>query len=47
MPVAPEKPPTTPIPVPLSASEFTHFLLPHLTIPKRGPKGKLGTLNVW
>src|SRR5712691_12460975 len=32
----------TPLPVQLSAPEFTAFLLPHLTMPKRGPKCKLG-----
>src|SRR5262249_39321956 len=29
-------------PVQLSALEFEAFLLPHLSMPKRGPKGKLG-----
>jgi transposase len=33
---------TTPIPVQLSAPEFHEFILPHLSMPKRGPKGKLG-----
>jgi transposase len=42
MPAAPAKPATTPIPVQLSASEFTQFILPHLSRPKRGPKCKLG-----
>ncbi len=42
MPAAPAKPATTPIPVQLSASEFTQFILPHLSMPKRGPKCKLG-----
>jgi transposase len=36
------KPATTPIPVQLSDSEFTAFILPHLSMPKRGPKCKLG-----
>ena len=36
------QPPMTPIPVQLSESEFTAFLLPHLSIPKRGPKCNLG-----
>src|ERR671927_244623 len=36
------KPVTTPIPVQLSESEFTAFILPHLSMPKRGPKCKLG-----
>ncbi len=35
------KPATTPIPVQLSETEFTAFILPHLTMPKRGPKCKL------
>jgi len=42
MPTAPAKPATTPIPVQLSASEFTQFILPHLSMSKRGPKCKLG-----
>ena len=37
-----QKPATTPIPVQLSASEFEALILPHLSMPKRGPKGKLG-----
>jgi transposase len=36
------KPATTPIPVQLSEREFTAFILPHLSMPKRGPKCKLG-----
>jgi hypothetical protein len=36
------KPVTTPIPVQLSEPEFTAFILPHLSMPKRGPKCKLG-----
>jgi transposase len=36
------KPAMTPIPVQLSVSEFTAFILPHLSMPKRGPKCKLG-----
>jgi transposase len=35
-------PATTPIPVQLSEHEFTAFILPHLSMPKRGPKYKLG-----
>ena len=35
-------PATTPIPVQLSAPEFQEFILPHLSMPKRGPKCKLG-----
>jgi len=42
MPPAPAKPATTPIPVQLSAAEFTQFILPHLSMPRRGPKCKLG-----
>jgi transposase len=37
------KPATTPIPVQLSEHEFTTFILPHLSMPKRGPKYKLGS----
>ena len=33
---------TTPIPVQLSEPEFAAFILPHLSMPKRGPKCKLG-----
>jgi transposase len=36
------QPATTSIPVQLSAPEFTAFILPHLSMPKRGPKCKLG-----
>ena len=35
-------PATTPIPGQLSEPEFTAFLLPHLSMPKRGPKCTLG-----
>ena len=37
-----QQPATTPIPVQLSATEFTACILPHLSMPKRGPQGKLG-----
>src|SRR2546430_4508247 len=37
-----QKPATTSIPVQLSENEFTTFILPHLSMPKRGPKCKLG-----
>jgi hypothetical protein len=37
-----QKPATTPIPVQLSEPEFEAFLLPHLSMPKRGPKCNLG-----
>ena len=36
------KPATTPIPVQLSAQEFEAFILPHLSMPKRGPQCTLG-----
>src|ERR671927_630906 len=35
-------PVTTPIPVQLSEPEFEAFILPHLSMPRRGPKCKLG-----
>ena len=41
------KPATTPIPVQLSETEFTAFILPHLSMPKRGPKCKLGYHRVF
>src|ERR1043166_4146482 len=37
-----KNPDITPIPVQLSESEFTEFIFPHLSMPKRGPKCKLG-----
>src|SRR5258708_7202565 len=36
------KPENTPIPVQLSKKEFDEFILPHLSMPKRGPKCKIG-----
>jgi transposase len=36
-----------PIPVQLSASEFQQFILPHLSMPKRGPRCKLGYHRVF
>jgi len=42
-----EKPVTTPIPVQLSDSEFTAFIFPHLSMPKRGPRCKLGYHRVF
>jgi transposase len=33
---------TTPIPVQLSEPEFTEFIFPYLSMPKRGPKCKIG-----
>src|SRR5499427_4199261 len=41
------KPITTPIPVQLSEPEFSAFILPHLSMPKRGPKCKLGYYRVF
>jgi transposase len=41
------QPATTPIPVQLSATEFTAFIYPHLSMPKRGPKCKLGYHRVF
>ncbi len=38
---------TTPIPVQLSATEFDAFIFPHLSMPKRGPKCKLGYHRVF
>jgi len=38
---------TTPIPVQLSEPEFEVFILPHLSMPKRGPKCKLGYYRVF
>jgi transposase len=40
-------PVTTPIPVQLSEPEFDAFILPHLSMPKRGPKCKLGYYRVF
>src|SRR6266851_2995268 len=42
-----QKPATPPIPVQLSETEFTAFILPHLSMPKRGPKCKLGYHRVF
>jgi transposase len=47
MPPALAKPATTPIPVQLSATEFQQFILPHLSLPKRGPQCKLGYHRVF
>ena len=38
---------TTPIPVQLSAPEFHEFIFPHLSMPKCGPKCKLGYHHVF
>src|SRR5213592_4421536 len=42
-----QQPAPTPIPVQLSASESEAFILPHLSMPKRGPKCKLGYYRVF
>lgn len=42
MPASVKRPATTPIPVQLSETEFHEFILPHLSLPKRGPQCKLG-----
>ena len=42
-----KKPAITPIPVQLSETEFKEFILPHLSMPKRGPKCKLGYHRVF
>jgi transposase len=47
MPTTAAKPVTTPIPVQLSATEFHEFILPHLSMPKRGPQCKLGYHRVF
>ena len=47
MSITAAKPATTPIPVQLSETEFTIFILPHLSMPKRGPKCKLGSYRVF
>src|SRR5499425_474144 len=41
------QPATTPISVQLSEPAFTAFLLPHLSMPKRGPKCTLGYYRVF
>jgi transposase len=47
MNTATQEPATTPIPVQLSEPEFTAFIFPHLAMPKRGPKCKLGSHRVF
>src|SRR5215475_656071 len=47
MSITAAKPITTPIPVQLSETEFTAFIFPHLSMPKRGPKCKLGYYRVF
>jgi transposase len=38
---------TTPIPVQLSEPEFNEFIFPYLSMPKRGPKCKIGYYRVF
>jgi len=47
MSITAAKPATTPIHVQLAATEFSAFILPHLSMPKRGPKCKLGYYRVF
>ena len=47
MSITTAKPATTPIPVQLSETEFAAFIFPHLSMPKRGPKCKLGYHRVF
>ena len=47
MSITTAQPATTPIPVQLSEPEFTAFILPHLSMPKRGPKCELGYHRVF
>jgi transposase len=42
-----QQPATTPIPVQLSEHEFDAFILPYLSMPRRGPKCKLGYHRVF
>jgi transposase len=42
MPTPAKRPATTPIPVQLSETAFHEFIFPHLSLPKRGPRCKLG-----
>jgi transposase len=42
-----KKPATTPIPVQLTETEFKEFIFPPLSMPKRGPKCKLGYHRVF
>jgi len=47
MSITAAQPATTPIPVQLSEPEFTAFILPHLSMPRRGLKCKLGYYRVF
>src|SRR5260370_36280046 len=42
-----KSPATTPIPVQLTGPEFLAFIFPHLSMPRRGPKCKLGSHRVF
>src|SRR6266481_5928300 len=42
MSITATQPATTSIPVQLSETEFSAFIFPHFSMPKRGPKCKLG-----
>jgi transposase len=44
---APDKPSTGAIPVQVNAEEFREFILPHLSLPRRGPKCKIGYHKVF
>jgi transposase len=42
MSITAKNPHITPIPVQLAETEFNEFIFPYLSMPKRGPKCKLG-----
>jgi transposase len=42
-----QSPATTPIPIQLSEPEFVAFIFPHLSMPRRGRKCKLGYHRVF
>ena len=41
-----KSPDSTPIPVQLSEPEFNQFIFPHLSMPKRGPKGTVKLMRL-
>ena len=47
MNITAKSPDSTPIPVQLSEPEFNEFIFPHLSMPKRGPKCKIGYHRVF
>jgi transposase len=47
MSITAAQPVTPPIPVQLSEPEFEAFILPHLSMPRRGPRCKLGYHRVF